>query len=785
MRLRGWWLLVLVVGLVGARVGLWAAGVGSEVAGSRRVDTSGWLRSLAYRIPDDRVLVFDLPPGAQTLRLFTHAELESAAAAEAAEALRYSLTLEFAGRVGGQERLTYHFRSRQTTPAAEDGERSRSRYLRSDQPLLDVRGTVLSVADLGFRVGQVRLSVDSLDPGLTGVAVRLYDREVLAATRRHAQWPRLSVEDRRRLAVGNLYPQELLSEPERQALVRQSWSPIAPAGVEGADYDRRIVLMNEEALPKLIEEAPRGEALPPGVVGIVRVDEGQAVELEVRALGGDLTGLVARALPSRGSEVALMPARTGPNGARLTYGGAPGWITVRSGVELMVSLAGDAQRRNPFDHETIGTYSCAGRPTEYRLVHLPGQPTPLRIDLRAEGDASFTAEITLASASGRALTEASLGHDAGLSSFDWLQREGVRYRVSEASRHYLLAPPEVERLTVACATGGLVSLYNQEVDVLRIDRPGAAFEDRQRRWFPLLPTAAAELTASGRGSILKLQRRPLAAPAPSSNDARALESYGVSTESTGRHLLLPTAASAEAESWRYLPVAADERVELVFGDEGRAVTPTLLFRRQRDTPFRLRVEVDGRTILDEEWAGRQGQIRLPAIGSGAHRVRLAGDPGIRFFLSHLRDGSRSAFARRFVATLPSRPFEIRVAKSGPTVLTGRLFFVAGSGAACSLTAEIGGGSRPVGVPLPDWTYTRRRYEVAGGGERVAALGGDTLWMERSEPFFLRLGEDITNGPVPVRWTPSCRGKAYFTLSRLVEAPREERGIFFSAGSEAL
>jgi hypothetical protein len=57
------------------------------------------------------------------------------------------------------------------------------------------------------------------------------DREIKVA------WQRMSGADRRRLAAGNIYPPQLLSEAEKRNLLRWRWRPVGPRGVEGEDYE--------------------------------------------------------------------------------------------------------------------------------------------------------------------------------------------------------------------------------------------------------------------------------------------------------------------------------------------------------------------------------------------------------------------------------------------------------------------------------------------------------------------------------------------------------------------
>ncbi|HSG69080.1 MAG TPA: hypothetical protein VLA12_01625, partial [Planctomycetaceae bacterium] len=77
-------------------------------------------------------------------------------------------------------------------------------------------------------------------------------------------WDRTSPTWRERLTRTNLYPPELVSESERQNLLRHRWSSVPPSGIDGTDYEERILCLFRD-----FHEPTRIESLPVALVNPV------------------------------------------------------------------------------------------------------------------------------------------------------------------------------------------------------------------------------------------------------------------------------------------------------------------------------------------------------------------------------------------------------------------------------------------------------------------------------------------------------------------------------------
>jgi len=750
---------------------------------------------LAFRIPESGTLEFDLPTNVEKLRVFAHGELRDEVTGPDVEASRdLALRLRFEGWKGDSLERTYHFRSRISPSVGIDGRvRPNSRYLRSKARPLDVRGAVLSLRGIDFRPARMLISVADLDPGLAGASVRVYFEETIAKSNALALWSRLSISDRVRRAAGNIYPHYLLTSSEREALISARWLPVAPSGVPGEDYERRIVLLARQGLPALDRSDARTLALPEGVFGIVRLAPGPSVEIEAAVLEGEAGSIRATLFSEDGATAEPIGVETDDGTDRavlqIKTGGEAGWLSIEAPGAMTVRTIGSGGQISPLQIESIQMFDCSVRPIEYRVVHLPGQTTPMRIDLRSAGEGvEAVSRFRLLSASGEVVGEGPLAARPELSRYDWVERDGVRARVSEVSRTYVSVPIEAERLEVTCEEGTYVALYNQEPDlVLRSVLPATEESATRRRWAPLLPLGGPVLTAEGLTARLLLQRRPpvgLEKEGTTPGDS-SLKSYELGS-GQGRHLLVPMAApSGTGTSWRYRGVSDSVATTLTLSESNRnSVEPTVLFRRESEAPFRIVGEIDGEIVFEEETAGFQGEFRLPKLRSGSRRVELRGDGETRFFINRVSADGGEHFVRRFVEALPRKPFEITVDKRGSAVVTGRLYFASDAAGSCRIETSVASVARPVGEPLDDWTYPRRVYEIDRTQQgRIAQLGSDERWVGASEPFFVRIGNDLPDGPIRVRITPLCSESIYLTLSKLVSGTTVERRLIFESSLE--
>jgi hypothetical protein len=809
MRLRAWWFVglgvVSLAFLVGSQLDLPSA-IGDEPVS---FDSGLAQRSLVYRVPAQGELTFDVPPGTSLMRLVTNAEIsDQQIEEEPAAGWRYSLKLEVEswGERASSSRV-YHFRSRlpRSERLEDGGQRPDSGYLRSSLRPLDGRLVPLRLDNLGFRPAQLKIGLATMDEEVAGVSVRVYFREKVNELKRHAMWPRLSLQEREHRAEGNVYPHDLLSEDEKQALVRYLWSPLSPSGVEGVDFDRRVLLQAAErrSSTSTARQRPIGLALRPGVRGVIRVPEPTNLRLEALALDDEtkleIGELALRFLDVNGySRRDLVESRR-RRGDGLEISLPSGWLEVTVPVRAVVGVSmgdGSEESFTPLEPESILGYACDPQSVlEYRVVSLESAATPFRIDLRSEGSApTASADYRILASDGRPISTGTMAHEGALSVYDWADGHERSERVSEPSRHYLSLPPGAASLELSnCTSPLIVTAYNHPPDLVwHVAVPAAAGRQPSRRWFRLRPLAADARKERGESRMLRLQERPPEPIARLAEEGIRSESFDLGDDAVGRYVLVARGAGSGSSAtgltsgFVELREGSANDVVLTGGRAGGSAGPTLLFRRLSPSPFRLLVEVDGRSLIDEERVGVQGEIALPAVTAGRHRIRLSGDASTTFLLSRVGDSSERVYSRRFVYRLSSGPFELSVRKARPQVVTGRLYFPEGSDPGCSLDVEILGLRRPRAKNLTAWTFRRRVYEVGlPMDSRVAALGGERLWMHRSHPFFVGLGEDLPPGDYRLRFSPRCAAETYITLSRLVPESTEQRRFFLETELRAL
>lgn len=754
LRLRWPWLVgtLAIAGLsvvAGATDVWWSDDAFASVEGDGR-------RSQAYLL-EDGDLRFEIPTRALELRILTTALLDPGEL-EQSDDWQYGIDLDFP-----EGRRKQFFRSRATLFQTPEGER---RYALSLLGPADARGRVpLDSRTARFKrtpgTEPFTLTVER-SPGTEAggeegtLAVRVYFKERVPEHRRGAVWPRLSERERRQRAVGNVYPPELLTESERAELMSFRWSALAPNGVEGDDYERLVLFQHADPGRPVADEGSQsasGLRLPAGLRYRLAPFRGRLVARALSPAGGAL-------LEGRG-----LSAEQGPGGLETYAVDATSPLDLVATTDVALTAQPD-EGEVDLRAEALRLYGCA-TPLDYELVH-GAEATPLRLDLRTVGAVDSEATVELLSDDGLVISRQLVEVASSMSSLDWLDEPGTPRRVSEAFRRYVATSTATARLRLTGCTDALrVAVYNRPGE-RPAERSAPARDGDIKDWWVLLPQDKEHQTSS----LLRLQPRDDGAastPAPE----RTLRDLRPTGED-GRYVLLPM---EQSNAPGYAPLRrGPQRIAIATVDGRRSVQPRLLYRRTQRSPFRLALEVDGQILLDEELAGRQGEVVLPAITSGSHSVELTfgreiDASGVDVYLGNVAPtpgGQR--FARRLTFRAPPS-FLVDWSHDGSrTAISGRLYTEDRLGA-CRLEATLGGARRSVGAPSSSYTFARRRWTL-GDSTEIAALGSDTLTLRRSAPFFFLLGEDVEAGSLSVRYKVSCPGEVFLTLAVLDDPPQE-------------
>lgn len=648
------------------------------------------------------------------------------------------------------------------------------------------------------RAVRLRLRVSHADPGLLDVMFRVYEQETLAGHKLDYRWQRLNEQGKQELARGSVYGPEHLRPAEQTNLLRARWLPLGPAGISGNDYLVRKLYtqqgMQEEALDEAV--LPYGLYVDNHTNGVIPLPPGGGgVRLQwIRLETPDVAPADERILlrwygRNLGQRSELSSALADPLG-RLEAEFGTGLLEVVSRYPVVVRafMTGDAAlpEITPEAIRLRAYAPDATQPLVFRLDHAGARLTPLRVDVRTLLEAGAPpprpARFEIMDDAGRQLAAGRLQQDDTPSQYDRQLDAAPGVRLSEPARNYFNLPVNASELRIHAGGGSLVSAYSRPADLLREmqypeDLVSARLDgeeaQRQPAWFVLQPANEQALLTSLRTRDLLLQNRPPV------DDPRLLageygwEDYRPDGAWSGRHLLLPRSGELplrdESRAAVYGELPANREVTAVLRDftGHRELRPSLIFRREQAQPAAVRVLLDGSPWYETRVIGSNGQLQLPDVPAGQHRIRIQGPDAVHWFMNYL-DAQEPAYLRRLAIRVGPDGLDFRYAKqtAAAEVLTGQLY-QAHSGR-LRLHVEIGYEPGPHLQPLADWTFVRRVYDLHSADEsRVTVLNTDAATVDAGQRFFIPLGSDLPAGNYRIRIWPEQQAQAYLALYRLL------------------
>lgn len=762
--------------------------------------------SRVYTLTPGKFLLFDLPSTGDSLRLITHANLMGGARPRATDRFEYRIDLAFEGSDGTElDRYTHHFRTRMSeyTESAWPEPHAGSFYV--DQPLLplDARMVLLPLGRYRSRPEVLRVSWGEAGEGVLELGLRLQAREEVPTFKRRYRWQRMSAQERQKLARRNVFVPELLPEDEKQALLAQRWVPLAPRGLAGRDYQEREFYVLRQADGRLVEEPPlpEGQVTGPGRHGIVPLpEEGGRIRLLFLPVPAD------PARPVTGPTEIRWYGRSVRDRRSITVASTGGHFTVeedlpggllevvppdRTVIRSFLQTSLDVTEITPAPW-ILKTYAVdPGQSIDFDLLHLDAGGVPVRLDVRtlipAPGIAppamtpSYRLELrsepdSLVESHERTVSTTPSMYDV---MFD--AEDGVR--VTDPVPLQALIPGTVSRLrVVAKAHPLLVNLYNRPRDLThrsRIPEDSFRFGEesrRQRVWFPLTPVER------DRNRALLTQPRPPSDDVERRREAVEWIEHQPEGPWHGRILVVPLGGEiGTSPRTPVIPLEVGRELELgVPASPGRRrVTPRLLYATPCP-PQTLDYSLDGRPPSAVRLMSTRGQVHLPPLSPGPHRLRLEASRATRFFGSPFeREGAPLHSAR--LAIRFDRNLEFAVEKQPGTKenISLRYFAPAGTLSRAEITVDlVEPGPRLPGL-RDDWTLARRHYSLRpAGGVSYPVLEAAPLRVDGGQPFFFPMGEDIPPGSCRIRVQSTEPLPGYLLVSQGTTGVPEEREVYF-------
>ncbi len=764
---------------------------------------AGSIPSVAYIVPTDEWLEFSVAGYDGVLRIISNVNV-SPDYMESPDtlwqyALRYQI-VDTNNRV--LEEKDYHHRARLSV--LEDDQRRRytsTFYLDQDQ--VPTAGRVLRLNLKGMQsVERIRLRAKYSDPTIHSIIARLHQYQPISREALRHEWKRLSRRQRASIGKASIYGSGLLRRTEINNLLKRRWRPQGPVGIQDIDYQRRRIYSLEQRVGAPVDDfiVPNGLYVSSQVNGVIGIpDPGGRLILEVAnadaAVASGRNIFVQWFGRSQNEQRTLsFPVDSDSMSAQVR----PGVLQIRSYTPVVVRAYldfGDGLVEITPSPNSLRLYTVnAGQPVEFPLSHVAQQPTPFRLDLRLpliEGVETAHVDYTMLNESGSIVESGRLAVQPQPSAYDWLRNYQPPSDISEPSRYYFNVEASVHRIHLTSTSPVLAAAYTRPDDLPhRIHFPGdyrtgVPNENRQPTWFVLRPLQHDQLRKSFRSFLLGVQPRPPQVNPEIVAGRYKWESYRPDGLWRGRYLLNSrdqlSAVREQARGVTYRNLTPGKAIELdMRGRPGdRQVAPSLLYVREQNSPQKISLRIDGRTVYSDTVTGTRGLIRLPPLKVGKHNVSLSASEGGQWLINYAGAGLRS-YNLRLAHQINNKSLQFIYEKQKAESEVLSVQIQTGDDALLSalrLRVKIYGERRP-GGPFQAWTLTEREFAITPDvTESTIVLGTRNETLHQSATLFVPIGDDFAPGRYRIEIEKLKGPASYMTLYRIMPGAYSEYSFF--------
>ncbi|HUG20202.1 MAG TPA: hypothetical protein VMM56_14550, partial [Planctomycetaceae bacterium] len=643
----------------------------------------------------------------------------------------------------------------------------------------------LSLDRFHGRATKVKVRLGTHAPEIREVVLRSYALVGRSEGFDEYLWDRTSPTWRERLTRTNLYPPELVSELERQNLLRYRWSSVPPSGIDGTDYEERILcLFRDFHEPTRIESLPIALINPVGPhwrSGIPLPDPAGTLRLEFtwheisEALPDGLpVGAVVRwhapqaarnttaaAIPeSQVSEIELsveggMIEIESPHLAEVRAWWRPEGQTLEQVLQSNGGLQKVAlERLTPVGEVDItpepiirkAYRTDPGTTVDFSVSHLSGESTPLRVILQqpinsddreaATGSPKLTWEFL--DLQGQVTHFGVIEHAAPLSEYERIDAQTPIQNVGEPATRYFAVPDHVSVVRFGSIEHSmLVSVATRPPDLPFVREIGEKLdplveEEQERIWFPLIPNQLVELAEQQRTQVVYLRRRPPESPQNISGDRLRWDSFTPTTTWIARKLLVPWVPQTETPPemlsivFQQLQPGVEYQARFPAASGVRQVSPRLVWSDVPVIPQTLSVFIDGK--LHEEVrilssSGRSDLASFPTTDDALHRIEIRAKDAFPVYLSGLEPGVGPARLQRLALrwSSPELVFDYEKLSPGEELLQLKLFQTARAATGSEISCELTQIQPREVGPFDSWTLCRRKFQLSPAAEPRALV----------------------------------------------------------------
>lgn len=772
--------------------------------------------AIAYEVSSKHWLDFHLDAGTSQIRIISSAtvrdleKIKSARVQNPTKRWKYALQIEVLDKndriLLKQERhlrtdlaLYKDAQGREYTPAF---------YLQEDRTPLTGMVIRLNFAGLASP-DRLRLRLFNKDDDITDVVARVYIPKKVTERKVRYLWQRLSEKAKASMAVGSVYPTELLTEEEKRALMLNTWQPVGPEGHQG-DYRRWDYYILQENEGEMIDNAiaPAGMPISPKLSGIVPLpEEGGKFRLHFEAMPGASAKHGNIQLKWYGETAFLrkqikLQWKAQAQDAVISLGG--GMLEILADNDLSARVFQISNKHEETEITPPPQYlraytSSPAHPVEYGIAHVGDAPTPIKVDFRyltpaqdVEEERSPPVRYELLDAEGRSLKQGIIALSKPDTRYDNLVNDYSGAHLSDPSTYYFLLPANTARLRLTATSEDapvVVSVHSRPLDLphsYRAPEDQFDFDAQGKRisaWFTLKPENTTQLLSDNATILMTVQPRPPKDKPELLTGRYFWEDFHPLGDWKGRILLtpqesyIPYRSEALPGTYQIIMPGHESTVTVPSYESLRTLTPNLLWVRPLETPAEFRLFLDGHLHQQGRLAGRNGEINLLPMATGTHQLRLETDAGGKIFLNHLKPVTQ-AYVKRLANQMEGElRFEIRRDTLCEETISASLFQPGGSKTRSQLRVDVRGPSPASLTPMPAWVFPVRLFDVRPESHNaVTVFSTQSALTDIGQSFYIQLPEGAPRGLY--RFSVRLQGGpgGYLLLSRLTPGIKPTRRV---------
>jgi len=761
----------------------------------------GSVISLSYVIPEDGWLVFPFEFRGRLLRIVTNANLPRRINPKRDRDWWYALRYQIVDGDGGVliDR-THYLHSRVTFYKNEQwGEFTSSFYTDPEILPADSREFRINISRLR-NADAIRFRLVEKDRDIRDVCIRVYIRYEPKKEVPGYMWRRFSEKKKERMAMGNVYPPELLTDFEKKQLLQRQWRPLGPLGAEGRDFTSRklYVLKEVEAEEVGIYIPPIGVFIKGGHHATVPVPEGGArlrIEFHNNSLKQPHDLRLTWYGRGIGQYIEKMISWRGRQETSIESFFDTGLIDIYSedpvGMKVFIVRDGGVIDITPEPIYIRTFIPTKDRPVMFRISHHNKTPTPFKLTLRVLLNKGVTPEThvryEIQDEDKRVIHTGHLPLNPIPSGYDILSGDYPDTEVSEPQDYYFYLPYQARRVVISSNTGEvLVAGYTRPGGMVKTTRvpedylPSTPIEEKEPSWYALRPERYWSLIYEARSMILITNRRPPQRREELAEGIYAWEDYTPLGEYQAYYVLtdeIKGVRPGRSSPDYYFPLRTGTVQDITVRQiRGLGMIPMkLIYILTEGRDARLKVYIDGLPVLDKGLYGRTGEVRLSPVKGGRHRIRIESTTKGDFYINNILYQGGPVLFKRLTNRLGKDGLRFIYTKDNPAqdILSVRFYAPAGNNQRSIIDVNIR-AKRPAGFkPFNKWTFLKRRFSIRPDHSRsFPVLHAQHINLQPGQLFFIPIGDDLPQGRYRIEFRP-VSGTGYISLHRVMPGEYEE------------